>query len=263
MKQKNAILIIDGQFDFCDPKGSLYVGGAEDDMKRVGDFITKNESNLDFIGLTMDSHQVIDISHPSFWINKDGKNPDPFTIITTSDVMTGVWTPRFAPNAAIRYIEELEKQGEFPHCIWPEHCIIGTKGASFVDSIMIPIQSWCRNTNSFYQVVTKGTYPVTEHFGAFRANIPVEGKAETQLNFGLIKKLEEFDNIYFAGEASSHCVSTTLKQAMEFPELAKKFIILTDCMSPVTGFEHIADSIYEDAKKIGVRFEKSTDITFK
>ena len=260
MAKKVAVLIIDGQFDFCDPRGSLYVSGAEEDMVRVGNFITKNEKKIDFIGLTMDSHQVNDISHPSCWVDKDGNFPNPFTAITTNDVLTGVWSPRFAPNEAIKYVEELEKQGEFPHLIWPEHCIIGTKGASFVDSIMLPIQSWCRANGSFYQVVTKGTYPLTEHFGAFRANVPVEGKPETQLNFGLVKKLEEFETIYFSGQAKSHCVANTLKQAMEFPELAKKFVILTDCMSNVSGFEHNADKIYDDARAMGIRFETSVNI---
>lgn len=260
--KKIALLIIDGQFDFCNPQGSLFVQGADSDMVRVGDFIKKNEKRIDFIGLTMDSHQVNDISHPSFWMDKDGNYPNPFTIISVSDVLSGAWEARFAPNEATKYIQELDKQGEFPHCIWPEHCIVGTKGASFVDSIMIPIQEWCRKNNKFHQVVAKGTYPTTEHFGAFRANIPVEGQPETQLNQGLLKKLEQFDEIYFAGEAMSHCVSNTLKQAMEYtPELAKKFIILTDCMSNVTGFEHVADKIYDDAKAMGILFKKSTDIT--
>ena len=260
--KKVALLIIDGQFDFCDPRGSLFVAGADADMVRVGEFISKHESKIDFIGLTMDSHQVNDISHPSFWVDKDGNYPNIFTIITLDDVMEGKWTPRFAPNEAVKYIEDLEKQGEFPHCIWPEHCIIGTQGASFVDSIMLPIQSWCRTNKTFHQVVTKGTYPMTEHFGAFRANVPVEGKPETQLNQGLIKRLEQYDDIYFAGEAMSHCVANTLKQAMTYaPDLAKKFVILTDCMSNVTGFEHIADGIYADARNMGIRFELSTNVT--
>ena len=257
---KNALLIIDAQFDFCDPTGALFVAGADADMVRLGNFIQNNEKQIDFIGLTMDSHQVNDISHPSFWVDKDGNNPNPFTIISHADILAGTWAPRFYPNEAIKYIEELEKQGEFPHCIWPDHCIIGSKGASFVDSIVNPLKSWSKVNGGFYQVVTKGTHPLTEHFGAFRANVPIEGRPETQLNFNLIKTLEKFDNVYFAGEAMSHCVANTLKQAMEFPDLAKKFVILTDCMANVTGFENIADKIYADAKAMGVRFEVSTNV---
>jgi nicotinamidase-related amidase len=77
----------------------------------------------------------------------------------------------------------------------------------------------------------------------------------------LIKTLEEYETVYFAGEAMSHCVANTLKQAMQFPELAKKFVILTDCMSNVKGFEHIADDIYAEAKALGIKFVASTDIT--
>jgi len=260
MDKKIALLIIDAQFDFCDPKGSLFVDNADKDMLRLAEFITKNKNSINYIGMTMDSHQVLDIAHPGFWTDKDGNFPPIFTIITYQDVLDGKWSPRFVPNEATKYIEELEKQGEFPHCIWAEHCVIGTKGASFVEPIMDAVTAWARETKSFYQVVAKGTYPLTEHFGAFRANIPVAGHPETQLNQALLQKLETFDVIYFAGEAQSHCVANTLKQAMQFPELAKKFIILTDCMSPVTGFEHMADSIYADAQAMGIKFEISTNI---
>ena len=276
--QKVALLIIDAQYDFCESgvkqipdgnggmkeihttRGSLYVEGADKDMERLAEFINSNQSKIDYIGLTMDSHQVLDISHPGFWVDKDGNFPSPFTIISHADVLSGKWMARFYPNEATKYIEDLEKQGEFPHCIWPEHCIIGSKGASFVDCIQNAVQSWSRERKLFYQVVTKGTYPLTEHFGAFRANIPTVGHPETQLNQALIHKLESYDVVYFAGEAQSHCVANTLKQALEVPELAKKFVILTDCMSPVPGFEHIADKIYDDAKAIGVQFVKSTDV---
>lgn len=255
--KKNAVLIIDAQFDFCDPKGALFVAGADKDMERLGSFIEKNKASIDYVGLTMDSHHVNDISHPSYWQDKDGNYPQPFTIITKQDVNSGKWSPRFYPNESVKYIEELESQGEFPHCIWPEHCVIGSKGASFVDSVMDAVKSWSKTKGSFYQVVTKGTHPRTEHFGAFRANVPVERFPETQMNMQLIQLLNEYENVYFAGEAKSHCVANTLKQAMQFPDLIKKFVILEDCMSNVTGFERIAENIYKDAKDMGARFSTS------
>lgn len=250
---KIALLVIDGQNDFCKPTGSLFVPGAEKDMERLAKFVTEHKSEIDFIGLTMDSHQVIDISHPSFWEDKDGNPPSPFTIITASDVESGKWTPRYAPQEALRYIQVLESQGEYPHCIWPEHCIIGTEGAAIVKELMDAVKDWARQ-GKFFQVVTKGTYPLTEHFGAFRANVPVVGHPETQLNQNLVQKLETYQKIYFAGEAKSHCVANTLKQALEFPSLASKFIILEDCMANVPGFETLGDPIYAKAKSMGIKF---------
>jgi nicotinamidase-related amidase len=258
--KKIALLIIDAQYDFCDPSGSLFVPGAEDDMKRVSDFIIKNKKKIDYIALTQDNHQIIDISHPSFWQDKDGKFPDPFTIITAQQVNEGEWSPRFAPQKAIKYIEDLEAQGEFPHCIWPEHCIVGSKGAAILDKIMDSVKEWSRQ-GRFYQVVAKGTNPLTEHFGAFRSNIPIQNQPETQFNQKLIQTLESFDVVYFAGEAKSHCVANTLKQAMDFPELAKKFVILEDGMSNVPGFENLATSIYDNANSLGIQVAKTIDIS--
>ena len=259
---KVALLVIDPQNDFCLPTGSLYVSGAEKDMARLAAFVKKNKEKINHIALTQDSHHVIDISHPGFWQDKNGKNPNPFTIIKGEDVDAGVWSPRFYPIPAIEYIHKLEAQGEFPHCIWPEHCLMGTNGAAVVDELMDTIKEWCR-LGHWYKIFTKGTYPLAEHFGAFRANVEIVDVPSTQLNQDIVKDLSEYDKILLSGEASSHCVANTLKQVMDyFPALAKKFSILEDCMSPVPGFEHIADKIYEDAKKMGIDFVKTTDVKF-
>jgi nicotinamidase-related amidase len=261
MEKINALLIIDAQNDFVLPTGNLPVAGADADMNRLASFITKNKKEISYIGMTLDSHHVIDISHPAFWQDKDGNSAKPFTLITPEDVNAGVWSPRYAPIEAVRYINELEKQGEYAHVIWPEHCIIGSTGAAIYKPVMDAVIEWSRQ-NRFFGAFTKGTNPLTEHFGAFRANVPIKDRPETQVNYDLINTLNSYRNIYFAGEAQSHCVGNSLKQAIEIvPDLAKKFVILTDCMSPVTGFETLADPIFEDAKKLGIRFAKSTDIT--
>lgn len=257
--RKNALLLIDVQNDFCDPNGALFVPGAEEDSKRTAEFIEKNGDNLHYISMTQDSHQVIDISHPAFWQDKDGNPPAPFTIIKASEARDGIWAARYNPALALKYLEDLETQGEFPHCIWPEHCIIGSEGAAMYPVVMNAVKAWAAKGH-FFQIVQKGEFPLTEHFGAFRAQIPVANIAPTQLNDGLIKTLTNYQNVYFAGQAKSHCVANTLKQAMEFPELAKKLIILEDCMSNVPGFETLADPIYDAAKQMGVRFMKSTDV---
>ena len=260
MNNQNAILIIDAQYDFCNPNGALFVKGADADMKRLAAWIKNNKTKIDHISVTMDNHPVNDISHPSFWQDKDGGLPNPYTAITSKDIYGGVWAPRFFPKEAIAYVEELEKQGEFGHFIWPNHCLIGSRGAAIDDLLMSALVDWTLD-GKFYQVVAKGTYPLTEHFGIFRANVPVANRPETQLNQALIDTLEKYQNVYLAGEAKSHCVANSLKQAIEeAPGLAKKFVILEDCMSDVTGLEHLGAPIYAQAQSIGVRFAKSTDI---
>jgi len=259
--KKNALLIIDPQNSFCNPgdvagnrKGELYVEGADKDMQKLANWVLAHKEQIDFIGITLDMHQPNDIAHPSFWQDKNGKFPAPFTVITVKDVENGVWTPRFDPKRCLSYLRGLEAQGEFPHVIWPAHCIIGSEGSAIYEPLMQAIMDWTVK-GKFYQTVAKGTYPFTEHFGAFQAQIPDPDRPETQLNQGLIRTLEEYQNVYLAGEAKSHCVANSLKQVLnEAPALAAKFIVLEDAMSNVTGFEHIADSIYDKAKTMGVRF---------
>lgn len=264
--KKNALLIIDPQNSFCNPgdvngkgKGSLYVVGAEKDMERLSGWINQNSNEIDFIAITIDSHQPNDIAHPSFWQDKDGNFPQPFTVITSKDVESGVWTPRFDPKRCLEYLINLENQGEYPHLIWPPHCLIGSEGAAIYQPLMDSIINWTIR-GKFYQTVTKGTYPFSEHFGAFQAQIPDPQRPETQLNQNLIRTLETYQNVYLAGEAKSHCVANSLKQVLnEAPMLAAKFIVLEDCMSNVTGFETLAIPIYDKAKQMGVRFAKSSD----
>ncbi len=260
MRNKNALLVIDSQYDFCHPNGALYVNGAEQDMLRLRKFIENNQQFIDHICVTLDSHPVNDISHPSFWMDKNGKFPSPFTQITLNEINEGQWTPRFSPQAAIQYVADLESQGEFPHFIWPEHCLIGSKGAALHDELMQALISWTRS-GKWYQAVAKGTYPLTEHFGIFMAQVPVADRPETQLNQNLIRTLERFQTVYLVGEAKSHCVATSLKQAMKYaPNLANKIVVLEDVMSDVQGLGHLGDPIYQEAKKQGIRFAKTTDI---
>lgn len=260
METKNLLLIIDMQNDFCSPDGSLFVDGAGQDVKHLTEFIQKNVLQLNEIVLTQDYHHVMDISHPMFWCDEEGKSPEPFTVISLEDVKTRKWTPKVNTEEALEYIQNLDKQGEFPHIIWPEHCIVGSTGAAIVDDIMNVVTDWAR-TGNYFEVLQKGINPLTEHFGALRANVPVSSDASTQLNTGLVEKMKNSRNIIVAGEAKSHCVANTVKQICEIEGLAEKLILLDDCMSNVTGFESIADSIYENAINKGARVETTETIT--
>jgi nicotinamidase/pyrazinamidase len=251
-------MIIDMQYDFCSPEGTLYVNGAKEDVLRLADFISRNDERIGHIILTQDYHDVIDISHPAFWEDKKGRHPEPFTGINLKKILAGSWQPRFHKGQAIEYIRKLETQGEFPHTIWPEHCIKGSRGAAIADEIMEPVKNWARKGRIF-DVVIKGTHPLTEHFGALKANVPVAGSPETHLNTALADKLINARTIYIAGEARSHCVATTVKQMLHLAGLSKKLVILEDCMSDVTGFEKLALPIYKKAKAEGAKFMSSTE----
>ncbi|MBC8110904.1 MAG: nicotinamidase [Verrucomicrobia bacterium] len=260
---KNALLIIDAQYDFCHPNGALFVPGAVEDMQKLSALILKNADKIDHITVTLDNHPVNDISHPSFWQDEHGAFPPPFTQITAADIHAGKWTARFDPEKARQYITDLETQGKFLHFIWPEHCLIGSQGAGLDATLLTTLKTWSRSQQKDYQVVTKGTNPFTEHFGIFQAQIPIADAPETQLNTSLIADLLAYDAVYLAGQAKSHCVATSLQQAMDLaPELASKMIVLEDCMSDVTGLGHLGEPIYATARQQGIKFAKAEEVVF-
>lgn len=265
---KTALLLIDFQNDFCiGPKeqtllglpncGTLSVDGAYEDCTRVAKFIVDNGKDITKIVLTQDTHHVMDISHPTFWRKADGTMPDPFTSISSADIAEGKYYATVFPLDAIEYVKKLEADGEFPHLLWPIHCINGSWGAAIVDVVMDAVMQWCASYRKVHTIVQKGEYPLTEHFGALRANVPNLSIPSTNVNQGLINTLLSMDKVYLAGEAKSHCVANTLKQLMnEAPMLVSKLVVLENCMSNVGGAAWpAADVIYTEAKSKGVKFE--------
>jgi nicotinamidase/pyrazinamidase len=257
---KNLLLIVDMQNDFCKPAGALYVPGAEKDVERLAQLISDKSGEIHHIILTQDNHHLLDIAHQVFWKNRAGEHPVPFENIVYEDIESGKWEPLFHKQAVVDYLIKLKEQGEFPHTIWPVHCLWGSEGAALVAGIMEPVISWARQ-GYYYDLVSKGIHPLTEHFGAFRATIPILSAPETLLNMPLIDKLCQFDSILIAGEARSHCVANTVKQLFEFPHIVQKLIILNDCMSNVPNCELLAAPIYEKALQMGASIRNADDIT--
>jgi nicotinamidase-related amidase len=67
-----------------------------------------------------------------------------------------------------------------------------------------------------------------------------------------------------AGEASSHCVRATVEHILEHlsPPTSEHFqrvVLVTDCMSPVPGFEAQAQDFLTAAKARGVRLMTSVE----
>lgn len=93
MKNRNALLIIDAQKDFCEPEGALYVQGAEQDVQRIADLIKKFSDRIDYISLTQDSHHRNDIAHPAWWTKRDGSPVNAFTPISLQQVKDGEFVP--------------------------------------------------------------------------------------------------------------------------------------------------------------------------
>lgn len=257
-----AILGIDLQNDFTSPDGALFVKNADIDVVRIADFIRYNQNKIDYIALTLDSHQPIHIAHQIYWKDKAGNNPPLFSIIHASDIKSGKWIPQYNINRALTYLEQLEEKNEV--CtIWPMHCILGTQGWSINKDITDSLADWAINGSKSYELFYKGYSQSTEHYSIFKAAVEWENEPETYLNTKLLAKLNEFDEVLLVGEAADYCVANSLNDILdECKELAGKIVVLTDCISWINPDNERAKGIFEKAKKIGVRFSTSGDYSF-
>lgn len=262
------LLVIDPQVDFCDPKGALYVGGAEKDMERLAVMLDKHGDKIDDIRVTLDSHQQLHIAHPIFWVDGKGNHPSPFTLISADDVAKGKWrafNPAFQKRQ-VDYVNALAAGGRYPLVIWPPHCIIGSNGTSIYPAFGAALDRWALKNFGLIDFVTKGSNPFTEHYGVVKADVPDASDPTTSINTMLVKRLEEADIILVAGEALSHCVANSVRDiATEFgDEHIKKFVLLEDATSPVgdqpgsTMFRDMADNFVKEMVAKGMQIAKTT-----
>lgn len=60
--KKRTLIIVDFQNDFCNPKGTLYVKGAEEAKTNIIKYLDENKDSIDNVILTRDWHRVDDKS---------------------------------------------------------------------------------------------------------------------------------------------------------------------------------------------------------
>lgn len=261
-KRQTLLLAIDVQNDFMEGIGSLGVPGSKGDVKRLTRWMYANVSKLSQVICSLDSHSISQIFHADWWIDIEGNSPAPFTIITYQDVVDGKWmVANGEKERSLAYLKSLEQTSKKQLCIWPYHCLAGTDGANLESEFtkMLYFHSAARSTTPVF--ISKGQNPFTEMYGIVKA----EYDPENYMNSEVLNAVEQFDEIYIAGEASSHCVlSSTIQIAEYFAErkdITSRIILLEDCMSPIVGFEESTQLQYVELKdKYGIQFRKSTDV---
>lgn len=283
MRSLNRLLLIDAQNDFCDTpvqlrpvigeaevagqrvlvseKPALPVAGGHEDMVRAADFIRAVGPLLNRIVATLDSHPFVAIERTTFWLDATGIEVKPFTVITANDVLAGRYVPvhanRIEPisgkrliNRVVDMLNILEKSGKFKLMVWPVHCVKGTWGASLHPAISEVLNEWERQAAFPVVKADKGSYPLVEHYGVFEAETPLAEVESTRFNGALADQLTA-DITVIAGLASSHCVPASYDQLVRWRKTGLGIVILTDCMSPVTGFEQAQADFFDRAKANG------------
>ena len=161
-EQRDVLLVIDVQNDFC-PGGALEVPRGDEVVPVINDLITR----FDHVVLTQDWHPR---GHSSFASVHPGK--EAFSEISMD---------------------------YGPQTLWPDHCIQGSKGASFHDGL-----SWAKAE----MVIRKGFRPGIDSYSAFFEN-------DKTTPTGLTGYLRErgMTRVFCTGLAFDYCVRYSAEDA--------------------------------------------------
>ena len=283
-----ALMTIDGQNTFCQPDFELYVGGrsgrgAVEDNQRLTQFVYRNLANITKLNFTMDTHFAYQIFHPSFWVDQNGNNPPPSTMITADDVKKRVWMPNPAIAHAVaggnlpwierhvvHYVESLEKAGKYVLMVWPYHGMLGGIGHALV-SILHEAEffhSIARKAQTNFEV--KGGNFFTENYSIIAPEVTEQynGDPLGQVNVAFFESLMSYDYVVIAGQAKSHCVAWTIDDILtrilaKDPNLARKVYLLEDCTSPVVipgilDFTDQGNDAFKRFEQAGMHIVQST-----
>jgi nicotinamidase/pyrazinamidase len=272
LRKKIHFLLIDPQQDFASSgsngfKGSLYVGGADQAMERVAQFVDRIGQKLEDIHVTMDSHQVVHIANPIFWKNAKGDHPAPFTIITSKDMLNGTWTTQSTSSydKALKYLLTLENSKRadgtkrYEHTIWPVHCEIGQPGWNLYPAVGEALRRWQEQNFATVNFVTKGSNPWTEHFSAVRAEVPDPGDPASQVNTKFLDLVQNADEVVACGIAGDICFLNTIEDIYDLTtdkSLLSKFVLLTDGLPSID--DKRCDAFIDKMVKLGMRTSTTT-----
>ena len=284
------LLAIDIQNTFCIPGHELFVGGhsgkaAMEDTARLCDFVYRHLGIITDIIPTMDTHHLMQIFHPVFWVDQQGYHPLPAqTIISVDDVKSGKWrvNPALARSLAhgdyeglqrfaLHYVERLQESGKYPLMVWPYHAMLGGIGHALVSLFEEAVFFHGVVRNSQPRIELKGERPLTENYSALAPEVldDEKGKPVACRNQPLIDKVLSYDAVIIAGQAKSHCVAWTIEDLLgemlkRNPQLTPKIYLLEDCTSPVVvpggiDFTKQADQAFQRFAEAGMHLVKSTD----
>ncbi len=305
-KHKIGLLLIDAQRDFCHPEGSLYVAGrsgvgAIEDSKRISEFIYNNLEQITNIIATLDTHYPWQIFFSNFWVKKNtGEAINPHTLIDVEEksgrnylvnkdlggnilcevephpAVSGILNvpPSWLINQCIHYCSQLanpaQGRSKYTLYLWPLHCLMSSVGHTLVGVIheAMLFHAFIRSSQSQFEI--KGGHPLTENYSIVQPEVLTrfDGKMLAERNVKFLKHLLEHDIVVIGGQASSHCVASSIDDILleilaNDKTLAEKVYILRDCTSavvvPGADFTDQAEAALARFEAHGMHIVNSTD----
>ncbi|KAL6945471.1 hypothetical protein ACO0QE_002927 [Hanseniaspora vineae] len=189
----SCLLIIDMQYDFLPPNGSLAVPDGDSIVPKIRRLISENSKEFDLIVFTQDYHPQ---NHISFASNH--KNAKPFEKIDYERPNTTGSGTALSSSLEQTKKKEEEKPNTINSTLWPDHCVQDTRGSEIEESLLSTA-----NTNVPYKLkfVKKGVLADREYYSCFN---DIWNDHHTELNETL--KNAGIKHVYCCGLALDYCV---------------------------------------------------------
>lgn len=163
LRADDALIVVDIQYDFL-PGGSLAVAGGNEIIEPINAMAKRFRNVIQ----TQDWHPA---GHISFASSHPGLSP--FQVV---ELPYG------------------------PQVLWPDHCVIGTKGAEFSVALDIPhVQT----------IIRKGYRETIDSYSGFREN-----DHHTQTGLAGYLKERGFQRLFICGLATDYCVAWTAEDGI-------------------------------------------------
>ena len=197
MSKQDILIVVDVQNDFC-PGGALAVNDGDAVVPLVNSMMDKFHRVI----ASQDWHPNNQVSFAS---NHPGKKP--------YDVI---------------------QLGKLTQVLWPDHCVIGTRGADFHPDL---------KKEKFHLIVRKGSNPSVDSYSTFLEN---DKKTKTGLD-GYLKAVNP-GRLFLCGLATDYCVFYSAMDAVSFG--FKTYVIIDACRGIDVPENNIERSIraMKDAK---------------
>jgi nicotinamidase/pyrazinamidase len=206
---RTALLIIDVQNDFC-TGGALAVGDGETVVAPLN-------------------------ALAEYCVGHGGR------VIATAD-----WHPRghvsFASGHSI-IASDLVGDRANKQAIWPDHCVQGSKGAQFHESL---------NLNPVQLIIRKGFRPYLDSYSAFFEN---DRTTPTGLD-GYLKALD-VTSVLIGGLATDYCV---LYSALDAVRLGYRVTVLIDAVKAVNMPVGSEQAAFAAMREAGIALARTTDL---
>jgi nicotinamidase/pyrazinamidase len=268
-EERLLLLLIDAQVDFVHTDGSLSVPGAVDDTRRTVEWIYDHLPEISRIAASFDTHVPMQIFYPGWWVDADGQHPAAYTLISAEDVDEGRWRPTVEEEWSRYYVHRLEEKSRKVLTIWPYHTMLGTIGHTMTPTLYEAVIYHAAARNTAPEFLIKGMIPKTEHYSILEPEVKVPEYPLGTLNEAFVRMVGEYDRVYIAGQAKSHCVLETTASLIDYysarrPDIIANWRVLMDCTSsvqhPEVDFEAMAERAYQRFKEeYGLRLVTSKD----